>query len=67
MQTADKPLSQETYISDSEVDQIIQSLKEVLLKNCPEAFTIFDRETNLSRQWKIYVSLVLLFLISVLF
>lgn len=55
MKVAEKPRQMETYISDSEVDQIIQSLKEVLLKSCPEAHTIFDRETNLNRQWQIYV------------
>ncbi|XP_011431632.4 vitamin D3 receptor A isoform X2 [Magallana gigas] len=54
MKVAEKPRQMETYISDSEVDQIIQSLKEVLLKSCPEAHTIFDRETNLNRQWQIY-------------
>lgn len=55
MKVAEKPSHMETYISDSEVDQIIQSLKEVLLRGCPEAHTIFDRETNLNRQWQIYV------------
>lgn len=55
MQAAERPTQQETYISDTEVDQIIQSLKEVLLRNCPQAYKIFDRETNLHRQWQIYV------------
>lgn len=64
MKVAEKPRQMETYISDSEVDQIIQSLKEVLLKSCPEAHTIFDRETNLNRQWQIYVRFLVDFEIS---
>lgn len=64
MKVAEKPRQTETYISDSEVDQIIQSLKEVLLKSCPEAHTIFDRETNLNRQWQIYVRFLVDFEIS---
>lgn len=58
MKVAEKPSQMETYISDSEVDQIIQSLKDVLLKSCPQAHTIFDRETNLNRQWQIYVRIL---------
>lgn len=64
MKVAETPRQMETYISDSEVDQIIQSLKEVLLKSCPEAHTIFDRETNLNRQWQIYVRFLVDFEIS---
>ncbi|XP_062580269.1 nuclear receptor subfamily 1 group D member 2-like isoform X2 [Saccostrea cucullata] len=54
MKAVESPSHLETYISDSEVDQIIQALKDVLLKNCPQAYKIFDRETNLHRQWQIY-------------